>query len=132
MSSNVTAANFRRLNLHDIQFYDNLYSFDDPTNSVRFTPKGDAYYRYWFRRFGFRFDGIDPDTFITTVRDIGRLLFDDSDHAAQANEQSPEERALWSLLEEGRHEEFTQALLELAEKRKASGAQRVVALPSRS
>lgn len=132
MGTNIVSGKFRKLDLESIQYYEDLYSFDDTANFVRFTPEGDAYYRYWFRRFGFKFEGVDPDTFITTVRDIGRLLFDQQEESSQSNEDSPAERAVWSLLEQGRHDEFTKALLDLAEARKATSSERVVQLPKKS
>lgn len=132
MGTNIVSGKFQKLDLESIQYYNDLYAFDDTANLVRFTPEGDGYYRYWFRRFGFKFEGIDPDTFITTVRDIGRLLFDQQDESSPSNEDSPEERAVWSLLEQGLHGEFTQALLNLAEARKVTSGERVVQLPKKS
>lgn len=121
---------FRKLDNENIAFYDDLYVVDNAKNTVTFTTLGAAYYGSWFRRYGFRFDGIDADTFISTVRDINRLLWDRDVEAEQAAHASmtAEEKAVWTLWDEGRFEEFNEAIVALAEKRKAEGSSRVIPL----
>ena len=129
MPNVISVTSFRKLDTENIAFYEDLYVVGEDKTTITFTPLGASYYGSWFRRFGFRFDGIDAHTFFTTVRDINRILWEQDPVTEQSLASlPPEEQAVWSLWLEGRFEEFSQALTALAEKRKNEGSTRVIPL----
>ena len=129
MTNVINVSTFRKLDNENIAFYDDLYVIGEDKTSITFTPQGASYYGSWFRRFGFALQGIDAHSFFTTVRDIGRILWDQDPVTEQSLESlDPEEKAVWSLWLEGKFEEFSQAMTALAEKRKSEGSTKVVPL----
>lgn len=118
----------RKLDTENIEFYDDLFKADNEQGTLEFTETGRAYYGSWFRRYGFKFEGITALEFFATVRDINRLLWDEEPIEQQVANGTlqGEEAEVWTLWVQGRFDEFSQAFTAMAERAKANSHERVI------
>ncbi len=133
VTSKVTSeTRLRKLDNTNISFYIDLYVVGADQTTITFTALGKAYYGSWFRRFGFTFEGVDANSFFSTVRDISRIVWEQESITEEILATAdPQERELWCLWQKGEFEEFSQAFIALAESRKAQGLPTAVSLFAR-